>query len=89
MKQPSAVYGDGSPPWLTVLPPMTCFDSSAIQSQYCGLTPTSSAAMYLPAKVSTKRPIARASASVGWWLEFGMMMTLFAPPIARPEAAAL
>ena len=45
--------------------------------------------MYLPAKVSTKRPIARASASVGWWPAFGMMITLFAPPIGSPDAAAL
>ena len=67
---------------------MMCVVSCAIQSQYCVFTPTSSAAMYLPAKVSTKRPMARASASVGA-LPFSIMITLLAPPIGRSAAADL
>ena len=85
---PWLVNGLGSPPWLTVSPPMMWLVSCAIQSQYWVLTPTSSAAMYFPPKVSTKRPIARASASVGT-LPFSIMMTLLAPPIGRSAAALL
>jgi hypothetical protein len=89
LNTPSEVHGEGSPPVDTFSPPMMWRVSIAIQSQNCGLTPTSSAAMYLPLKFSTKRPIARPSASVGCCPGRSSRMTLLPPPMGRSAAAAL
>src|ERR1043166_8335228 len=84
-KTPRAVCGEGSPE--RPCKPPTYVVSFSTYSISAGLVPTSSAVMYLPARVFTIRPCARKSCSRSAALPSRRMIDLPPPTCNRPHSS--
>ena len=83
----AAVYGEGSPlEPMSSGRPVTNFVSARTCTMSETAVPTSSAVMYFPPSVSTKRPMARKSVSV--FSVFGLPTMMLLPPPSPVSATA-